>query len=130
MSRKLPRNNTTPFPSPDSLAINPHAFVPYVFITTSRRMPTSIAMAAVAGGNMKTIKLPSAVTAESLPVVQDIVREHYHENEGHCILFGRITGFLFVFTPTEGILLDIEGSEVARKQGKFSPVSISIQDRL
>jgi len=91
-------------------------------------MPSSIAMAAVAGGGMKYIDLPDTFTANDLPQVQHIVQKCYEKNEGNCALFGRIVSFLFVYSPTEGILLDIDGNTVEPKTGKFWPQSISIQD--
>jgi hypothetical protein len=118
------------WPSDEFLEIKPPSFSPYVYLVTSRRMPTSIAMAAVAGGGMKTIDLPAGTTINDLPKVQNIVRKHYVKNEGQCALFGVITGFLFVFSPTAGILLDVDGNEIGRKDGRFWPQSISIQDHL
>jgi hypothetical protein len=105
-------------------------FRPYVFIVTSLRMPTSIAMAAVAGGGMKTITLPNATTVDDLGRVQVIVIDHFRSNEGNCILFDRIVAFLFVYAPNEGIMMDTAGNVVETKTGQFWPISISIQDQI
>lgn len=43
-----------------------------------------------------------------------------------------IEGYFFVYLPTEGILLDVTGSEVenGRRRGKFRPQTIAIQKEL
>jgi len=105
-------------------------FAPYVFIVSSLRMPTSIAMAAATGGSTKTILLPTGTTADDLPIVRDQVRKHYSQNEGNVALFGRTAAYLFVFSPTEAILLDTGANEIGPKTGRFWPLSVSIQDYL
>jgi hypothetical protein len=117
----------TPSISDDFIEIKPPKFQPFVFVQTTSYMASSIAMAAAAGGGMKFINLPETFTADNLPQVQAIVREHYRENEGNCILFGRVVAYLFVFTPTEGILLDSNGAEIGWRTGKYHPQSIAIQ---
>ena len=81
---------------------------------------------------MKYIGLDFSATIENLPRVQRMVREKYAEDRGNCILFGKITGFFFVYSPTEDILLDVDGNEVenGRRQGKFWPQTVSLQSRL
>jgi hypothetical protein len=116
--------------SEEFLELKPPKFIPYVFIQTTEYMPTSIAMAAAAGGGMKYINLPETFAPADLPKVQQIVQEHHKENEGNCILFGRVVAYLFVFTPTEGILLDVNGNEIGRQTGKYHPQSIAIQKEL
>jgi hypothetical protein len=106
------------------------SFAPYVFIVTSLRMPTSIAMAAVTGGGTKRILLPKEFTAGSLPSVQRIARKHFVKNKGNCVLFGKIKAFLYVFSPTQGFLLDTGGKLLEVKSGSFWPESICIQDDL
>jgi hypothetical protein len=116
------------WPSEEFLEIQIPSFFPYVFLVTISRMPSSIAMAAVAGGGMKYINLPRTFTAADLSQVQHIVRKCYRTNEGNCALFGRIMSFLFVYSPTEGILLEVDGNVPGPKTGKFWPQSVSIQD--
>jgi hypothetical protein len=106
------------------------SFAPYVFIVTTLRMPTSIAMAAVCGGSMKRILLPKEYTGGSLPLVQEIARKHFVKNEGRCALFGEIKAFLYVFSPTQGFLLDTGGNLLEVKSGSFWPESICTQDGL
>jgi hypothetical protein len=87
--RKRPRIN---FISPEMIEIKEPPFKPYIFIETSERMPSSIAMAAAAGNCMKYVLLNPG---EGLPDVQRLVQEHYEEKEGNCILYGKILGFRF-----------------------------------
>ena len=116
--------------SDEFLELKPPKFHPYVFIQTTSYMASSIAMAAAAGGGMKFINLPETFTAGDLQQVQEIVREHYKENEGNCILFGGIVGYLFAFTPSEGILLGVDGNVIGPRTGEFHPQSIAIQRQL
>ena len=102
-------------------------FAPYVFIETTLKRPSSIAMAAATGGRMKYIDLPASFTTDDLSQVRQIVCEHYRKNEGNCILFGRVVKYRFVYTPDDCILLDTEGNEIGRQQGRYWPQSISIQ---
>jgi hypothetical protein len=101
-------------------------FHPYVFVDTSEQRPSSIAVAGWVANQMKYITLPQFSTSESLPQVQDIVREHFRANGGRCHLYGDITNFRFVFSPTESILLDTGGNVVRNERGKFWPRSITM----
>ena len=127
VSRKRKRRRLIKI-SPEFIEVKESRFQPYVLILTSPNHTSSIAMAAVAGGSMRYVLLPNDVTPADLPKVQTLVREHYRENDGQCILFGRIIGWLFVYNPSEGIMLAVNGDEIARKQGRFHPISIQIQD--
>jgi hypothetical protein len=90
-------------------------------------MPTSIAMAAVCGGTMRFIEFPVGVGVANLPGVQRRVRRNFKDNNGKCPLFGDITGFLFCWSPTHAIRLDIGGNEINRVMGRFWPQSITPQ---
>src|SRR4051812_31768550 len=102
-------------------------FRPYVFIETSSKKPSSIAVAGWVGNQMKYITLSGETTPGQLPSVQAIVRSHFAENQGKCHLYGEITSFRFVVSPTESILLDVEGAVIREEKGKFWPRSISMQ---
>jgi hypothetical protein len=52
--------------SREFIDFRPEPFHPYVFVRTSRRAPTSVAMAGAAGGSMKVIDLPVTFAAENL----------------------------------------------------------------
>jgi hypothetical protein len=58
---------------------------------------------------MKYINLAEGSTAEDLAQVQAVVRSHFSENQGRCPLYGNITGYRFVLSPTESIVLDTDG---------------------
>jgi hypothetical protein len=124
MSHKSPRiiNRI----SDEFLEIRPEPFMPYLFIETKVKFPTSIAMAAVCGNSMKYINLRGA-TVGKLPKVQAIAREHFAETKGVLALYGPITEFLFVTSPTEAIRLTTTGETIGGLTGKFWPQSISIQ---
>lgn len=119
-----------PWPSPEFLEPHSPPFVPYIYIATSNRMPSSISMAAATGGLTRTIPLPPETTADDLSQVQERVRRHYREHDGHVPIFGVATAYLFVRTPTEGILLDTTGAVIGHRGGRFYPASVSIQDGL
>ena len=106
-------------------------FSPYILIRTESIRPTSIAMAAAGGGSLKYIPLPAIFTAADLSEVQEIVRKHYAKQKA-VPLFGKIMGYFVAFSETGGVTLGLDGNEVenGRKQGRFWPQSISIQDRI
>jgi hypothetical protein len=107
------------WPSEEFLEPRPPSFHPYIFIMTERQMPTSIAMAAAAGGGMKYINLCSGIP--EMAKVEGLVQKHFADNQGNCILFGKVEGCVLVQTATEGIVLDVEGNEVKRVVGVFWP---------
>jgi hypothetical protein len=102
-------------------------FSPYVFIDTSEKWPSSLSAAGWSANGMKYIKLDASSTAESLPDVQQISRNHFSRDQGKVILYGDIVGFRFVFSPTDSFLLDTDGNVVARQTGKFWPRSITMK---
>jgi len=131
MGRRSKRQNTNPWPSPEFLELKWPKFEPFVFIRTTSYMPSSIAIAGAVGGSVKYIPLDPSTGPDDLPDVQKIVRERYAESKG-VPLWGDITGFFFVYSESEGILLDLDGNEVegGRKQGRFHPQSISIERQI
>lgn len=120
-----------PWPSDEFLEIKPPRFEPFIFIRTTSYMPSSIAMAGAVGGSVKYIPLAANIGPDDLAQVQKVVRERYAESKG-VPLWGEITGFFFVYSESEGILLDLDGNEVegGRKQGRFWPQSISIERQI
>jgi hypothetical protein len=121
-NKKRPRIN---YISQEMIEIREPSFKPYIFIETSDKRPTSISMAAVAANVMKYILLNPG---EGFSDVQRLVREEYEKSRGNCILYGTITGFRWVTSPTESIVLDTDGNELRRENGRFWPKSISIGD--
>src|SRR4051812_27761492 len=114
MARKTPRI-VNPI-SREFLEGPPPRFKPYVFIETVLRIPTSIAMAAAAGGGMKFIKLWEGATTDDLPRVQTVVRQHYVDAKGGVPLFGQVLRYRFIHDTHGSIVLDIDGNEIARQQ--------------
>ena len=78
---------------------------------------------------MKYVYIPWAVTIDKLPKVQKLAKKLFVEKEGVVLLYGKITGFIWVYSPTEAIRLDIGGDEVSRLTGQFHPPDIRIQDQ-
>jgi len=130
MGKRSIRQNTSPWPSDEFLEIRPPKFEPFVFVKTKLFFPTSVAMAAVGGWGLKIINLSETFTADDLPKVQEIVRKHFVENQGGIPLWHEIEGYLYAYTPTEGILLDVEGKVIGTRTGKYHPQSIEIQKGL
>src|ERR1700723_3397277 len=98
--KKCPRIN---YISPEMIEIREPQFKPYIFIETKEKMPSSIAMAAVAGNGMKYILINPG---EGLPDVQRLVKKHYQKTTGDVILYGPVTSYRYVVSPTESIVLD------------------------
>jgi hypothetical protein len=121
-NKKRPRIN---YISQEMIEIQEPPFKPYIFIQTSDKRPTSISMASVAANGMKYILLNPG---EGFADVQRLVREWFEKSQGNCILYGTITGFRYVTSPTESIALDTKGNELRRENGKFWPESISNED--
>lgn len=115
------------WPSPEFLEIQPEPFNPHVLIQTSRTTPSSVAMAAAGGCDLKFINFPIGTGAANLPSVQRRVIRNFKSNNGKCALFGDITGFLFVWSPKNAIRLNIDGSETGRVTGRFWPQTICPQ---
>jgi hypothetical protein len=99
-------------------------FNPYVFVETSERFPSSIATAGWVANQMKYIDLSFE---DDLTKVKDIVRSHFAANQGKCHLYGSVTGYRFVSSETESILLHTDGEVRRNESGQFWPRSISIQ---
>lgn len=118
------------WPSSEFLEIQPLKFSPFILVMTEPNKPSSISMAAVAGNALRFIELWPDATLQDLPQVQKIVRERCARDQGSVALFGQMAGFFFVFSPTEGILLDVDGNQVegGRRKGRFHPQSTAIQD--
>ena len=120
--RKQPRIN---YISQEMIDIKEPPFKPYVFVETSNKRPISISMAAVAANEMKYLILNPG---EGFADVQRLVRARFDKSQGNVILYGTITGFRYVTSPSESIVLDTDGNELRRENGKFWPKSISMGD--
>jgi hypothetical protein len=111
--------------SPEMIEIREPAFKPYIFIDTSEKRPTSISMASICANQMKYVMLNPG---EGFADVQRLVQDRFQKSQGNCILYGTITGFRYVTSPTESIVLDTDGNELRRENGRFWPKSISLGD--
>lgn len=116
--------------SPEFIDFRPEPFRPYLFVLSSNSRPSSISMAAASGGSTKVVEFDERLTPDDLPKAQNAIQNYLIDFEGDCPLFGTVTGFLFVQTPTVGILFDSNGHEIGPRTGKFWPASLSIQDDL
>jgi hypothetical protein len=101
--------------SDEFIELRPPKFHPYAFIQTAEYMPISIAMAA-GGGRRDEIHQP----------VRDVRRCRSAEGaadrpgalQGERRQLQPVVAYLFVFTPTEGILLDVDGNVIGHRSGK------------
>jgi len=97
-------------------------FRPYILVETSLTRPTFITAAALCGFSMRYIHFK-----ENRPHTQqeiaETVKGHYERNKGKCMLFGDITGYRFVKTFDESLLMDIEGNVLENKPGYVEPLS-------
>jgi hypothetical protein len=116
--------------SPEFIELRPEPFRPYLFVLSNNSHPSSIAMAAASGGSTKIVEFDERLTPEDLPKVNNVIQNYLADFEGECPLFGTVTGFLFVSSPTDGTLFDAAGHEIGLRTGKFWPVSLSIQGGL
>ena len=55
-----------------------------------------------------------------LTAAQNIITEHYRQNDGQCLLFGQITGYRLIETYDSSIRPGIDGSVIARDMGHFA----------
>jgi len=121
---------TRPSISPEFIELRPEPFRPYLFVLSSDSWPSSIAMAAASGGSTKIVEFDEHLTPDDLPKAKNAIQNYLIDFECGCPLFGSVTGFLFVSSPTEGTLFDAKGNQIGPRTGKFWPVSLSIQDNL
>ena len=82
-------------------------------------VPSPIFAVALTGARWRYLSIPDSVLRRSpeaqLGYVSWRCRTHFREREGICLCFGRITGFEWVKTRNEVILLDIRGHVVSTK---------------
>ncbi|HMO19194.1 MAG TPA: hypothetical protein PKA63_13885 [Oligoflexia bacterium] len=101
------------------------SFTPYIFIESSQSRPSSITIAGMMGVRMKFIKLDennfseNCSTDEMFQKVKIIIREHMKKTKGKCLLFGEITGFLFVEKWDRYHSFDLEGELLGTVDKEF-----------
>jgi hypothetical protein len=98
-------------------------FQPYIYVQSESHRPSFITGAAVMGMKMKYLEVPNMIAAlpleEQLPHIQALIRWHYHETGGDCVLFGRITGFVYRWSFDESVAFAINGTVTNRNNGRF-----------
>lgn len=105
-------------------------FVPWIFIETYTNRPSSITMFALIGGSSKYINLSKAFLGmekeRAIRIVSWLVRRHYKKTGGYASAYGPISGYRFVRTFEENVLLDTDGRQLQVVQSRFKiPYSFS-----
>jgi hypothetical protein len=83
------------------------SFRPHLQLETERAVPSPIFMAALLTvARLRIVCLPNeALTANEEArdkIINTIIIEHWHENDGHVPAFGEITGYVLVFVAGYG----------------------------
>lgn len=89
-------------------------FKPYIYIMTEKYKPDSIVIASFIGNKTKYIRdLPNYILDlsknEQIKIVKNIVINNFIENKGICLLYGKITGYIFYRSFNEKIYLSQDG---------------------
>jgi len=96
-------------------------FRPYLFVRTSEHRPAFITAAAVIGPRLKYLQLDDLILSFPRPIllahIGDLVREHYRENQGKCLLFGEITGYALRIGYEETVVFSPDGSMIEERPG-------------
>jgi hypothetical protein len=91
-------------------------FIRYINVLHSQRVPSPIFAAIFTGAPWRWLKFPDEVLRRSdeaqLGYVRWRCQFHFREVTGLCYLFGNITGFEWVKTPNQIVVLDTRGRVV------------------
>jgi len=100
--------------------ISERKFRPYIRVLHSERVPQPIFSAVLTGAPWRWLQIPDEVQHRSLQAQLSYVRwrcrTHFNETSGRCYLFGSITGFEWVKSESEVVVLDIHGRVSALKE--------------
>jgi hypothetical protein len=100
-------------------------FRPHINVRHSQRVPQPIFAAVLSGAPWRFLHIPDSVLQRNEQAQRGYVawrcRTHYRETQGRCFLFGTITGFEWVMSPRESIILDTHGRVVAARQKPAVP---------
>jgi hypothetical protein len=95
-------------------------FIPYIRVLHSQTVPQPIFAAVLTGAPWRWLTIPDQVLSRSeeaqLGYVKWRCQFHFREVKGLCYLFGNITGFEFVKSPTEILLLDTRGRVTGKSE--------------
>ena len=99
------------------------SFRPYVFVKTEQERPSSITAAAVIGPRLKHLQLNETVLIrsrrEQIAQVAEIIRQHFTDNFGRCLLYGSIVGYTFRIGYDETIEYDPAGMILREQSGCY-----------
>ena len=102
-------------------------FRPYIRVLHSGRVPSPIFVAVLTGTPWRFLRIPTDILSRSASAQLGYVgwrcRTHYREAKGECFLLGRITGYEWIKSRSEVILLDVHGRRT-RRAGKPSSLGI------
>jgi len=99
------------------------SFRPYIYVQSSEHRPSFITGAALMGMRMKYLPVPDAITKllleAQLPRIQKMIRAHQKETRGECLLFGKITGYVYRWTFEESVSFATDGAVTNRENGRY-----------
>lgn len=106
-------------------------FRPHIYVRHSQSVPQPVFAAVFTGAPWRFLKIPATVLLRRDQAQQGYVswrcRSHYRETQGRCFLFGTITGFEWVKSEKESVILDIRGRVVGSKQEPSVPGTGSLR---
>jgi hypothetical protein len=105
-------------------------FRPYIYVEHTRRVPTSITIAAFSGARWRFIDIPGHVLRLQMEAqrgwVAWCVRRHFRESDGECFLFGSIVGYRWQWISVECIRFDTRGRVIGAARRSSMPPSGSL----
>ena len=111
-------------------------FRPYIRVLHSERVPQPIFAAVLTRAPWRWLQIPDEVLRRNLQAQLSYVRwrcrTHFRDTAGRCYLFGSITGFEWVKSESEIIVLDIHGrvSAVAERASSSGTGTLSIGNKV
>lgn len=96
-------------------------FQPYVYVRTSETRPPFTTAATTIGPRLKFLRLENIVLMLPRPLllsrITEMVRTHYRDNIGKCLLFGEITGYALRISYDETVEFNVDGSLLRESSG-------------
>ena len=98
-------------------------FKPYIFVETSEKRPRQITFAGLMNLRMRSVLIDfekeGVEEDHFLKLASDRVKQHFVENDGKCLFFGEITGYIVISDYERHYRLDINGNILERKDHIF-----------
>lgn len=95
-------------------------FTPYIRVLHSQLFPQPISAAVLTGAPWRWLQIPDHVLTRTEEAQLGYVKwrcgMHYREMLGTCYLWGEITGYEFIKSPTEVVVLDVRGRVVGKAE--------------